>query len=144
MKKLIAAIALIALCFNSKAQLYFKNESSTPVKVAYAMKNNGKNNKAWYSEGWYSCDPNERIMLTSAVGLHKYVYYYAFATDGSGAWHGKNRDGAKKFLVSSNAFDIKNADLEYVMDGNSEYRWETFRRIEIGPFQTKRTITLTD
>ena len=142
MKALFFTYLFSITIIQCSAQLYFKNNSSSPVDVAFAMKNNSSNNKSWYTEGWFHCEPQERVKLSSAVGLHKYVYYHANATDGSGSWgHG---DYSKKFLVDVDAFDIKNADLQYVKDRNPNYYWKTFSRIRIGTLKTKYTIAITD
>ena len=55
---------------------------------------------------------------------------------------GENRDGSIKFLVSNNAFTIKNANMQYVKDENSEYYWLSFRHITIGGLALKYTITI--
>lgn len=144
MKKLLLLSFFVLSLKIASSQLYFKNNSSKPVYVAYAMQNNNKNNKAWYSQGWYSVDPGGRIQLSSAVGLNPNVYWFAKSHDQKSEWNGKNRDNSASFLVSSEAFNIKNANLQYVLDQNPSYYWKSFRHIKIGTFQTKYTIEITD
>jgi uncharacterized membrane protein len=139
----IFAVLLFSVSI-SKAQLYFKNNSNAPVIVAYVMQSNDKSDEAWYSHGWYSCDPNATITLSSAVGLNPNVYWFAVTKDGKSSWNGKNRDGSISFLTDSQAFNIKNANLQYVKDQNPSYTWESFRHIEIGLLKTKYTIEITN
>jgi uncharacterized membrane protein len=144
MKKLFLLLILNLIVVSAKSQLYFKNESSKPVYVAYAMQNNSSDNESWYSHGWYSCDPGERIVLSTAVGLNPNVYWFAKTQDGKSEWNGKNRDESSDFLVKSKSFQIKNADMQYVKDKDSSLEWKSFRHISIGVLQLKYTITVTD
>ena len=137
-------MTFIVLSLASKAQLYFKNSSSSPVNVAYAMQSNAKGDESWSSYGWYSVDPYQTKSISSAVGLNPNVYWYAESQDGKYVWNGENRDGSVSFLVSSDAFSIKNASLEYVKDKNPGYTWKSFRQIKIGILKTKYTIEISD
>ncbi len=142
MKKVFLLTILFCYFGIAKAQLYFKNSWTKPVVVAFAMQSNSKGDEAWYSYGWYACDPNQTIQLSSGVGLNPNVYYYAKSSDGTTVWNGDNRDGSAKMLVSKSAFQIKNANMEYVKEGNSEYYWVNFRHITIKFIQTTYTIEI--
>lgn len=124
------------------AQLSFRNDSSSPVIVTYAMQSNSKGDDAWYSEGWYSCDPNQTIQLSRAVGLNPNVYFFAKSKDGKKLWNGVNRDNSHNFLVSSDAFAIKNANMAYVAEENPSYSWKSFRHVKIPIHKIKYTITI--
>lgn len=139
---LIAALVFTGFC---NAQLYFKNQSTKPVYVAYVMQNNDKSDKSWYSHGWYSVEPGDNVAISSAIGWNQNIYFYAKSHDGKTVWDGTNRDGSVSFLVHPNdAFSIKNANLEYVKEENPAYQWLSFRHIYMeGVLRTKYTITIT-
>lgn len=141
--KNICLLAVLVFTLNTAhSQLKFRNNSTSPVIVAYAMKSNTKGDAAWYSHGWYSCDPNQTIKLAAAVGMNPNVYFYAKSKDGKKVWNGVNRDNSVRFLVSDNAFHIKNANMDYVKDENPEYRAESFRHVKIPIHKVQYTITI--
>jgi uncharacterized membrane protein len=142
MKNLCLLAVFVFGLNTSYAQLNFRNNSSSPVIVAHAMENNSKRNEAWYSEGWMSCDPNQTIQLSSAVGLNPNVYFFAKSKDGKKLWNGVNRDNSVEFLVSSDAFVIKNANMAYVAEENPSYSWKLFRHVKIPIYKIKYTITI--
>ena len=142
--KLFFWMVIIFLSFSSNAQLYFQNNSTKPVYVAYAIRNDAASDKAWYSYGWYSVDPNEKVVLSASIGLTGYLYYYAMSHDGKSNWDGTNRDNSLSFLVHPiDQFTIKNANLKYMKENNPDYEWKSFRYVDLGGFlKTKHTITI--
>ena len=142
MKKLLSLSFILVLCNTSKAQLYFKNVSSSPVYVAYAMKSWYIGDESWYSYGWWSVDPYQTVTISEAVGLNPNVYWFAVSQDGKYSWNGKNSVESILFLTAAGEFKIKNANLQYVKDKNPSYTWESFRHIEIAAELTEYTIEI--
>jgi uncharacterized membrane protein len=142
--KRIFTLLIFSLVLNvGNAQLKLKNSSNKPVFVAYAMQSNEKGSDAWWTYGWYACDPNETITISSAVGLSPNVYYYAKSKDGKTVWNGTNRDGSANLLVhNTEAFKIKNANMDYVAKEHPEYSWLSFRLIKIPVYKAQYTIEI--
>lgn len=138
MKKFLLIIILL-ISITSKAQVSFKNNYTKPVNIAIAWYHNAKDFKGWYSKGWFKVEPGEKIQVLSYLPNCN-IYYYAKTTDGT-----KIFDGKQSFLVNpSDAFTIKNADMEYVKSSNSSYKFYGFREHDTGTtaFKLKTTIEL--
>jgi uncharacterized membrane protein len=143
--RIITLIMAISALFTSKvqSQIYLENHTNEPVWVVLTMYYGKKNFKAWHSDGWYKVEPNEKKLISSAIGLDSdFIYYYAHTS-------GKTKEykGEQPFLVDPvNAFNIRNADLEYVKNENPKYEWRYFRKVDMNTklLQLKYTIHLFD
>jgi uncharacterized membrane protein len=142
-KKTIVIILLFS-AFKLTAQLRFQNNSSIPVYVAYVMQSFATDDKAWYSHGWYSCEPGQTITLSTTVGSNPNIYWYAKSTNGKFIWDGKGTESGRSNLVTNNAFEIKNCNLDYVKQRNPNYYWLKFRHIKLTSSQTKYIIRISD
>lgn len=141
MKLLISFLSFFLLfTINSKAQIYFQNNTSEPVFVALCVYYDGSNSKYWGSEGWWKVEPGDKKEVSSAIGFQDNIYYYAFSSVSN-----KEYAGNVNILVHpTNAFSIKNADKEYKQKENPEYVFKKFRHVDMnqGAFQLKYTIQL--
>ena len=142
--KLIFVVLFLFNAIISIAQLRFENNSSKPVYVSYVMKSFAADDKAWYSNGWYACDPGQTITLSTYVGLNQNIYWYAKSTDGKFIWDGKGTESGRSNLVANNAFKIKNCNLDYVKKENPNYYWLKFRHIKLASTQTRYIIRISD
>lgn len=137
-KKVIIVSFMFAITFTIKAQLYIKNATSKPVSIAVGWYSESKDYTGYVTKGWYNIEPGETINpgLTFTSSDDHY-YYYA-----------KGWEGNTKLLVGGNeAFNIKNAHLQYVKDANPSYKWVMFRRkdVHFDFLETKtRTLKLTE
>jgi hypothetical protein len=108
------------------------------------MQSYAADDKAWYSHGWYSCDPGQTITLSTNVGSNPNIYWYAKSKVGKFIWDGKGTESGRSNLVANNAFKIKNCNLEYVKKENPNYYWLKFRYIKLASTQTKYIIRISD
>lgn len=123
----IVSITLIMLLgtLSAKSQIYFHNNYTKPVIVVLGYYLNTDAFQGWVTEGWYTVDPGETTKLLDWLPLNHPICYYAQTKDGV-----KKFDGDASFLVDpTNAFIIKNADMQYVKDDNATYQWYKFRQV---------------
>lgn len=126
MKKILFLMLLVA-SMTSKAQVYFKNNYDKPVYVAVAYYMSTSDYKGWVSSGWYKAEPGDKVQLIGYLP-NSYIYYYAETTDNT-----KTFDGETSFLVHpTDAFTIKNADMDYVKTNDPAYEWKSFRKYDPG------------
>ncbi len=139
-KRSLLTLFMVAFACVSEAQIYFQNDTDEPVSVAIGMHYDTDGSGYWGTEGWFVCDPGDKIVLSSVIGLNDNIYYYAKSTTSD-----KKYDGDTPLLVSTNAFSIKNADKDYQKDKHPEYSVKNFRHIDMntGALQLKYTIILT-
>lgn len=132
MRKLIT----IAICFitiKANSQLSIKNETSEPISITIGWYSEGDNFNGYVTKGWWNIEPG----FTIEPGLYftsdnDHFYYYA-----------KGWSGNIQFLVSDGAFEIKNADMQYVKDKNPNYYWVNFKRKDVSfDFLEERKYTL--
>jgi uncharacterized membrane protein len=127
MKSRIIKLMFVCFCaipYNINAQLYFKNNTSEPVEVAYAKWNDDKHKDHWFTKGWWKVDPGETKRIASGIGLQDYCYYYAQSVGGK-----KKYDGKSTLLIHpTDAFDLDNADKQYQKNNNPDYQWVGFRK----------------
>lgn len=133
MKKIITTTAVCLLAFFANAQLFIKNETSEPVSIAVGWYSEGGSYTGYVTKGWYNIEPGETIDPgLTFTATDDYYFYYA-----------KGWEGDTKLLVSDEAFNIKNADKQYVKDQNANYRWALFRRKDVHfEWLEKKTRTL--
>ncbi|MGZ4097546.1 MAG: hypothetical protein ACXVNM_01625 [Bacteroidia bacterium] len=83
-------------------------------------------------------EPGETKILISNIA---YDTYYYFAKDDQGSeWAGS---GKYKFLVSKEAFNIKNANMEYQKTDNRVFR--NFKKIDVSDaIRRSYTLSLTE
>lgn len=141
--KLVTFITLLSLSFSAKAQLYFKNKTSEPVWVAYAQWNDSKYEDHWFTNGWFTADPGQTIVLSDAIGWQSHCYYYAETKDAAMEYDGKHY----LLVDSKDGFLIKNADKQYMAESNPNYVWKGFRKFRyakglFGLEKIKQTIVL--
>jgi|GEM_PF-7038129 len=122
---------LSALVTSVYGQLYVKNSTNNPISIAVGWYS--ENSSCYVTKGWYNIEPGQTIdpgmTFTSS---DDYFFYYA-----------KGWEGSYKFLTNSDAFNIKNADKQYVKDDNPSYTWAMFRKKEVHfDFLEKKTFTL--
>src|SRR4051812_16741859 len=135
-KQLLLLAVLILIAFGADAQLFFKNNTSQPVNVAYVLPVNTGNYKGMVSHGWTTVQPNEKKLLTGFTAGAKYAYYYAVSTNGA-----RTYGGTKNFLVdSSGSFNINDATMKYPT--NPTNYWRPFRKANISA--SKNLIILKD
>jgi uncharacterized membrane protein len=142
MKNLLKAFITMALCTltsESFAQLNFQNNTNEPVIVTFAMQSNVRGFNGWISQGWYTVNPREKVMLSSSAGVNDNVYYYAITPHGYREFKGDqpfltNKDGSTS--------TIRNADMEYVKSENPNYDWKLFRHVVMPSFRLGYTINL--
>jgi len=130
----------LLLTINSKAQIYFQNNTNEPVFVALCMYYDGSSSKYWGSEGWWKVEPGDKKEVSSAIGFQDNIYYYAFSSISN-----KEYAGDVNILVHpTNTFSIKNADKEYNQKENPAYVFKKFRHVNMnqGALQLKYTIQL--
>jgi uncharacterized membrane protein len=127
MRKVIIVALFVSLYNSSFSQLYFRNNYTQPVTIAIAYYSDGKDAKEWVSFGWITIEPNERKEILSGVPLNGYVYYYATCNNG------KIFDGQHPFIINPfKGFEIKNANMEYVLKENANYKFVNFREVSMG------------
>jgi uncharacterized membrane protein len=137
--KNVFLILSLTFAFLAKGQLYIKNSTNKKVNVCIGWYQESTNYTGYMTKGWYNIEPGEKI----APGLNftsnkDFFYYYAKTDDNKSAWGGKY-----KLLASNKGFYIKNADMQYVKNANSEYYWLEFDKVNV-TFSSfgKRTYTL--
>lgn len=142
MKNLFFTVALFFLTNQLYSQLSIKNNSSEPISIAVGWYSEKEEFTGFITKGWYNIEPGHTI----DPGLYftsndDYFYYYAFSK--TGEWKGDN----KLLVHSTDAFNIENANLEYVKNQNSNYQWRSFKLKEVHfdwLEEKKYTLTLTD
>ena len=106
-------VAVMLFGFGLKAQLVVTNNSGFPVSFCVGWAGDGG---VFYTSGWYSIDPHE----TKKIKTRNSAYYI---------W-GKQYQGGKKIYAgtvnlhvdeSGDAFEIKNAQMDYVRNGHPSY-----------------------
>lgn len=130
----------LLLNINSKAQIYFQNNTNEPVYMAFCKYHDSNSSQYWGSEGWWKVEPGDKITISSSIGLQDNIYYYAYSSISN-----KEYSGDVNILVHpSKAFNIKNADKSYNQKENPEYVFKKFRHVNMnqGAFQLKYTIQL--
>lgn len=120
MRRLIF-IVICVVGFKANSQLFIKNETSKPVSIAIGWHSDGDSFDGFVTKGWYNIEPG----VTIAPGLYftsdnDHFFYYA-----------KGWSGNIQFLVSDDAFEIRNADMQYQKDKNPSYRWVNFKRKDV-------------
>lgn len=139
MKNLIALLLLFS-SYSASSQIYFKNNTEEPVKLAFCKYYDVDGSKYWGCAGWYYVEPGDNIVVSSGIGLYDNIYYYAESTVSD-----KKYQGTTTFLVDpTDKFFIKNADKEYQMKINPNFTWYKFRHIDMQQtmFQMSYTIEL--
>lgn len=126
MKILFSTVVFIFLANQLYSQLSIKNNSSEPISIAVGWYSEKEEFTGFITKGWYNIEPGHTIDPgLSFTSDDDYFYYYAF----SESWEWK---GDYELLVhSTDAFNIKNAHLEYVKNQNSNYQWKNFRLKEV-------------
>lgn len=112
---------IFAFAFCVQAQLSFKNSTSKPISVAIGWYSEGNDYTGYVTKGWYSIEPGETINpgLTFTSNDDFFFYYV------------KGFGGDNELLVADDAFEIKNANLQYVQDANPQYNWVKFKRVDV-------------
>lgn len=129
MKKITTLLILTLTLLTNRAfsQILFKNNYSKPVFAALAWYQDTPEYKGWVSSGWYKVIPGERKEILTYKPLNGYIYYYAKEFDSDLEFTGNNA-----FIIHpTEAFRIKNANQQYVIDENSQYVWKRFREVKI-------------
>jgi uncharacterized membrane protein len=143
LKFLLSVLCLFIISNTLFSQLYFKNNTSEPVWVAFSKWNDSKTEDHWYTKGWYKVDPGATEELASGIGHQDYCYFFAET-----AQQKKKYEGDAALLVNrADAFTIKNADKQYKKDSNDDFEWANFRKYtykrDILGTKVKQTIILT-
>lgn len=114
--------------------MYVKNSTDYAISFCYGKYSSGGSFTGFFTKGWYTIDPGEKknLGLTFITGSNTF-YYYAKSTNGN-KWEGNS-----KLLVSSEAFQIKNADKQITKDKSTKYSWVLFTKktLEFGLLETK-------
>ncbi|MCW3085955.1 MAG: hypothetical protein JWP12_3321 [Bacteroidetes bacterium] len=138
--KQLIVIFILSFTLNTlKAQVFFNNKYNEPVWVVLGYPVDTKAYKGWVTVGWYEVAPGENKEILNYNPTGQYIYYYAQTKGGV-----KKFEGANYLLADpKKAFNIKNADKEYVQNENPSYKWYKFRQIDKGAkdmFKLKYTI----
>lgn len=128
MKTILFSLFLTLTTLTAKSQVFFKNSYDEPVWVVIGYYSDTKEYKGWVTKGWYKVSPGERKEILSFNPMGQYLYYYAQTKDAQ-----KKFEGKTNLLVHpTDAFNIKNADKEYVQKETPAYKWYKFREVNKG------------
>ena len=142
-KQLLILFALIFISTSSYSQISVTNSADEPVWVAVVTYKNTKNFKGWVSSGWFKIVPGE----TANCGGHLYdgdntYYVHAHTSNYESVWGSEASFAVNKV----DAFEIENADKEYVLNGENIERVNFIKKFEhIGVFEMyKASVNLTN
>ncbi|MEN9304239.1 MAG: hypothetical protein RL264_2668 [Bacteroidota bacterium] len=124
--KSILILLFLLTSLKSFSQLKITNSAKEPLWICIAYKSKTSNFNGWVSEGWWKVIPGETTTLGNYKITNGENTFYFYAYYGSGDKK-KQWGGDTYFAVSSDAFKIINADKQYVLKENKDYRQEGFK-----------------
>ncbi len=136
MKSSFLAFLFLVISLSSSAQLFFKNQSQTNIKLCIGYYIDTDTFKGWVTEGWYTLKANEMKCLYCRPLNNRFYYYYGFTDD---SLH-KEYSGTNNLKVASKPFKILNADQDTGPLKNKKYYYRRFRQVNTSG---KRTFTVT-
>ncbi len=121
MKSLIALICFISV-LSVNAQIKVTNKTSYPITICVAYYKSTSNYEGFISEGWWKIIPGETKVIGGKVHNGENTFYY-YAYNETSKWKGDNY-----FAITKDKFEILNADKNYVLENNSKFYKQGFRK----------------
>lgn len=133
-------LSLLLLCSSyCYSQLTVKNNTKVPIAFCIGW---NEDNGSWAgleTKGWFTLYPGQSIepglYFTAADA---YFFFYVRTLE---AVPKEVTSGTKLLVHPTDAFDIKNCDMEYVKTQNPVYQWKPFKRKDLHFKKRQRAYT---
>lgn len=129
-KRMVITFLLLFIYHGVFSQLIIQNNLTVPITFAIGWEETGNPNwTGMETKGWYTLYPGQTIepgLYFSATDDH--FFFYAKTLSGP---FKEVTSGTKMLVHPTDAFDIKNCDMQYVKDQNPVYQWRMFKRRDV-------------
>ncbi len=133
----ILTFVLLSVITNLKCQIYFKNNNTEPVYVAFAQYVIKPSGGTWQTKGWWTVNPGRTHLAYENPGPNDSIGYWCMTTLSNDIF-----EGTKPLLVHPDEkFNIQPADKKEVADAHPALEWYKFRMMRLKPGTTTGTIT---
>jgi hypothetical protein len=130
-------VLLILAATGANAQIYFKNNNSEPVHVAFARYVSSDNGGYWQTQGWWTVKSGSTHLAFETIGPADTIGYWCMTTLSTDTY-----EGTKSLLVHPDEkFIIRYADKVAAGETHPTWEWFKFRLVGLRPGVTSGTIS---